>query len=424
MKPMILGAIIIAVLIISATLIVVFSQPTIDMQNDEINPGDDPVEPLGNLSFHDAVNAFAFEVYRELYNTEYKNDFISPYSIFTALAMTYEGAKDTTAAEMAEVLQVEQDNASFHAYMKNLYEVLNRENSEYNLSTANALWIDKRITLLNSYLHLIQTYYGGEATNVDYSKPSEAVATINQWVENRTNNLIKDLVPEGAIDPLTRLILTNAIYFKGTWKFQFDPVNTTNRSFETLDGSTVQTETMVINNTEDNFSYTETDTVQILELPYTGESISMVIILPKDSNDLSSVIDSITYEQLSQWLNALEQRHLDIYLPKFKIETTYSVGDYLKSMGMNQAFTPSADFSGITGGKDLYIDEVIHKAYIDVNEEGTEAAGATAVMMRLTSVQDEPPRVVFDCNHPFLYLIRHRETDTILFMGTIGDPTV
>jgi len=423
MNRRIIATILVAVLIISAAVFVVFYQPGPDVTDDEITPGDDNLDPVGDLSFHDAVNSFAFDFYRKIYDANDGNVFVSPYSIFTALAMTYEGANGSTAEEMAGVLNVEQDNESFHSYMKNLYDVLNNQNEDYDLSTANALWVQQQFNLLPAYLNVIQTYYGGDATEVDYNNPAEAAGIINQWVEDQTNGLIKDLITEDLIDPLTRLILTNAIYFKGVWQTQFDPVNTTNRSFTTVDESSVLVETMALVGSYDLFSYTETDNVQILELSYTGDDISMVIILPKETSDLSAVIETLAQEQYTLWLNAMVKQEVDILLPKFKVETKYQLKQNLRSMGMNIPFLGSADFSGITGGKDLYIDEVVHKAYIDVNEEGTEAAAATGVVMRLTSVQDEPSRAVFDCDHPFLYLIRHKKTETILFIGTISDPS-
>ncbi|MCK5458784.1 MAG: hypothetical protein KAI20_02745, partial [Thermoplasmatales archaeon] len=183
----------------------------------------------------------------------------------------------------------------------------------------------------------------------------------------------------------------------------------------------VEALTMSLVDTGDVFYYTETDEIQILELPYTGDDISMVILLPKN-NDLSSIINSIDNDMFSTWMDSLDETNVDIYLPKFKVETSYNLNNYLIALGMNIPFTSAADFSGITGAKDLFISNVVHKAFIDVNEEGTEAAAATGVVMELTMNGDESSRVVFDCNHPFMYLIQHKQTGTILFMGSISDP--
>jgi len=422
MKFQYIISIVVAFIVISAAVFVVLlqNQSDSDIIDEDITSDDEKPTPVGNLSFRDAVNAFAFDIFKEVHVANGDNLFISPYSIFTALAMTYEGARGETAEEMANVLSVEQDNESFHTYMKNLYEVLNTKNAEYNISTANALWVKENLQLLEAYLTIIREYYGGDATEVDYSNPTEAATIINQWVENQTNGLIEDLITADAISPLTALILTNAIYFKGIWKTQFDPVNTTNRTFETTAGTSVEAPTMSLVDTEDVFYYTETDEIQILELPYTGDDISMIILLPKN-NDLSSIIDTVDNDMFSAWTESMVETNVDIYLPKFEVETSYKLKDYLIALGMIFPFTSAADFSGITGGKDLFISNVIHKAFIDVNEEGTEAAAATAVVMELT-VNGGSSRIVFDCNHPFMYLIQHKQTGTILFMGSISNP--
>ena len=423
MKCQYMITIIVAILIISAAVFITIlqNQSDSDIINEEITPDGEESVPVGNLSFHDAVNTFSFDIFKEIYETNEDNLFISPYSIFTALAMTYEGARSETAEEMANVLSVEQDNESFHNYMKNLYEVLNTKNSEYNISTANALWVKENFQLLEAYLALIKDYYGGDATEIDYSNPTEAAEIINQWVEDQTNGLIEDLITPDAISPLTALILTNAIYFKGIWKTQFDPVNTTDRSFETTAGTSLEAPTMIIEDAGDVFSYTETDEVQILEMPYTGDDISMIVVLPKN-NDLSSIINSVDNDMFSMWMDSLDEEYVDIYLPKFEVETSYNLNDYLKALGMNIPFSSSADFSGVTGAKDLFISEVVHKAFIDVNEEGTEAAAATAVIMTTGVNGGSSSGIIFDCNHPFMYFIRHNDTGTILFIGSIEDP--
>jgi serpin B len=410
-------------IVISAAIFVVIlqNQSDSDVIEENIISDDDETNAVGKLSYPDAVNEFSFNLFKELHLEDKSNLFISPYSIFSALAMTYEGARDVTADEMANVLNVKQDNESFHNYMKNIYDLLNSKNEEYNISTANALWVKENFQLLEAYINIIQEYYGGNATEVDYSNPSEAAAIINKWIENQTNGLIKDLIPVDAINPFTALILTNAIYFKGIWKTQFDPVNTTNRTFKTSEGDSIQTPTMNLTDTEDIFYYTETDDLQLLELPYTGDDISMMILLPKN-NDLSSIINTINNSIFLELIDSMFETKVDIYLPKFKIETSYSLVSFLEKLGMNIPFTSSANFSGINGRRDLFISKVLHKAFIDVNEEGTEAAAATAVIMELTSVNGGSSRIIFDCNHPFMYLIQHKSTGTILFMGSINNP--
>jgi serpin B len=424
-KKPIAGLIVGLLIIASAAVLITTDNKAID----DSTPSDDETPaPLGNItSFNDAVNQFCFDFFKKLSEDETNdpNIFYSPYSVFTALAMTYEGARNNTAVEMENVLHVEQSNDSFHQYMQSLYNYLNN-NDEYNVSTANALWPDVGFTLLDEFVDIIETYYGGKASEVEYGNPEEAARIINEWVENQTNNLIKDLVPASAIDPvLTKLILTNAIYFKGIWQVQFDEVNTTDRDFTLSSADTVQVETMKLTGTDDKFNYTETGDLQILELPYTGGDISMMILLPREGVELSDVISSLNREDYISWIDEMYETKADIYLPKFKFETSYTLNDYLEGLGMEKAFTSEADFSGIDGTKNLFISSVLHKAFVEVNEEGTEAAAATAVIMNLKAVSpDEPPeRITFDCNHPFIFTIHHKETGTILFMGTVDDPS-
>jgi len=426
MKTKILIVILSAAIIIGSVVVIPILMD--EETTEEKKSSDEPIYPsLGNItSFDDAVNHLAFNMFRKIVNDPQNsgNCFYSPYSIFTALAMCYEGAEGNTAVEMKNVLGIEQDNESFQNYMKALYEYLNI-NEEYNISTANALWPDVGFNLLQEFTDTIETYYGGKATEVEYGDPTEAAEIINTWVEEQTNNLIKDLVPPSAIDPIwTKLILTNAIYFKGVWQIQFDEENTTEREFILPDGSTKQVETMKLVDTEDEFNYTETDDLQILELPYSGGDISMIIILPKDGVEIDDIINSITKEEYKERIDEMTSKEADIYLPKYKVETSYGIGDYLIDLGMIDAFAADADFSGITGTRDLFIDKVLHKAFVEVNEEGTEAAAATAVIMALNAADpnQEPSRIIFDCNHPFIFTIHHKETGTILFMGEVMNP--
>lgn len=433
MKNNKIGALIVGLVIIAASFFILtadFEETNDDVTSSVGNnvPSEDNTPPaLGNItSFDEAVNYFAFNIYKEFYNDKDNtgNIFNSPYSIFTALAMTYEGAKGKTAEEMANVLNIEQDNASFHDYMKALYIYLN-ENSEYNISTANALWPSLDYTLLPEYIKIIEDFYGGEVSNVDYSNPEAAAERINTWVENQTNNLIKNLVPPNAIDPvLTKLILTNAIYFKGIWQVQFDDDNTTERQFTTSTGEKINVETMRMIDTENLFNYTDTDNMQILEIPYKGNEISMMIFLPKKGYDVSDIVNNMDKDTYKEIVDSMSQVELDIYLPKFEIKTPlYTLNDYLINLGMPTAFG-SADFSGLDGVGGLYISKVLHKAYIKVNEEGTEAAAATAVIMFETAAPGGggSSGIVFDCDHPFMFTIHHKQTNTVLFLGNVENP--
>lgn len=428
MKTNIIGPIIVSLLIIGTVFVLTTDFEDKSDTTDTIQPKNNDPIALGNITnFNEAINAFAFNFYNEFYHNPINtgNLFNSPYSIFTALAMTYEGAKGLTAEEMADVLNIEQDNKSFHKYMQNLYNYLNK-NSEYNISTANALWPSINYQLLQEYIDVIETFYGGKVSDVDYSNPVQAAEIINNWVEKQTNNLIKYLIPVSAIDPvLTKLILTNAIYFKGIWEIQFDEDNTTDREFTTSSGKNIDVPTMRLVDTENRFNYSENDYLQILELPYSGNEITMTILLPKEGIDLSDFINSLNKDNYSELIESMTKKEVDIYLPKFEIKTPlYTLNDNLINLGMPTAFGSGADFSGLDGVGGLFISKVLHKAFIEVKEEGTEAAAATAVIM----FENASPngggnyRTVFDCDHPFLFTINHKETNTILFMGNINNP--
>ena len=429
MKTKFTLVIILSFLLISTSIVfVLMNQSNVSDENTSNETPDDlpSLTAMQTEAYVKTINEFSFNFFEQLYQNPSMEDnlFYSPYSVFTALAMTYEGAKKTTASEMAEVLNIQQDNESFHSYVHSLYTHLNKD-SEYTISTANALWIRENYQILNTYLDTVETYYQATSQRVDFSKPAQAAEIINQWVENNTNNLIQDLISPSDINPeLCRLILTNAIYFNGTWQVQFDEANTTDREFELPSGENTTVSTMTLTGTEDRFNYTETEELQLLELPYAGNEISMIIGLPKEGVPLSTVINDLNETKYNAWFDSMEKEEVDIYLPKFKIETpVLNLNQHLQNLGIQKAFTTGADFSGITGNKDLHISDVLHKAYIDVNEEGTEAAAATAVIMRLTSNGGTSSRITFDCNHPFFFMLQHKETGTILFMGTVEHPS-
>ncbi|MCK4399666.1 serpin family protein, partial [Candidatus Bathyarchaeota archaeon] len=239
--------------------------------------------------------------------------------------------------------------------------------------------------------------------------------TINDWVEEKTNDRIKDLFPPNSMLVDARLVLTNAIYFKGDWVTMFDEELTTPSEFHVAPLETVEVDMMKIQ--EGYFGYVDTGDAQILELPYKGEDMSMIIVLPQ-TNDIHEFENGFTLEDYGRWLNLLEPTQLDVYLPRFQFETKYMMGNDLEEMGMPTAFTGSADFSGMSDGG-LYIGHVIHQAYIDVNEEGTEAAAATGVVMR----ESMPILEVFRADHPFIFTIRDRDTGLILFIGRVMDPS-
>ncbi len=369
-----------------------------------------------------ANNQFAFELYSR-YKSKDGNIFYSPYSLSSAFAMTYEGARGKTAEEIQTVFHFPQD-ASMHrdSFLK-IYQQINKKDKKYKLSTANALWAQKDYKFLDDYFILVDKYYGGKTANLDFAKEAEASrAIINHWVEKQTNDKIKDLIPSGSLSPLTRLVLTNAIYFKGFWLKPFDKKETNKEDFRITPDNKIKVQMMHLNGKEANFYYAETDKLQILELPYEGDDISMLILLPK-GDDIKGIEESLDSEKLSAWKNSQKREEVIVYLPKFKFETKYFMAHDLNDMGMPTAFKHGADFSGMTGDKRLKIDDVIHQAFVDVNEEGTEAAAATAVIMALKAVAVPKSTKIFKADHPFIFLIQDRETENILFVGRVSDPT-
>ncbi|MFA6404986.1 MAG: serpin family protein [Candidatus Paceibacterota bacterium] len=375
----------------------------------------------------DANNQFAIDLYSRYSSIEKGNIFFSPYSITTALAMTYEAARGQTATEMAKVLYFPENTDARRAGMASIYNRLNAKNKPYTLKTANALWAEKDFEFLNDYLTIVKNYYGGGVTNLDFKNNWESARkTINAWVESQTNNKIKNLIPVGLVDKTTRLVLTNAIYFKGTWVLQFDKKETKEEDFNT--GTTVvKSDMMSLVGEKAKFKYTETDKVQAIELPYKGKELSMFIILPKD-NDISVLEKIMNKAFIDKMRTSLNEQRVNVYLPKFKFETKYFMGKDLKDMGMPSAFDPDlSDFSGMFDrtktDENLSISEVIHQAFVEVNEEGTEAAAATAVIMvNTTSVGPGNPIPEFRADHPFIFMIQDSSTGEILFMGKVANP--
>jgi len=369
----------------------------------------------------DEINKFSFNLYKHLITDEQQNMFFSPYSIHVALAMVYEGAQGETADEMKAILGFPQNNETNLCSFGRIYNLLNQD-TEYTLSTANALWTKKNYKFLDEYLRFINSYYMGKATDVNFDNPQQATQIINQWVEENTAGKIKDLIETSAINMYTRLILTNAIYFKGDWLYQFDPEDTVDGDFTITPEEIIHVPMMSHTETDIKLKYYESEDMQLVELPYKGEDLSMIILLPKEI-DISSFEQTVTYEDFISWMESATTQTVQVTMPKFTMETEYQLKETLQDMGMILPFSEiDADFSGMTGNKDLYIAWVVHKGFIEVNEQGTEAAAATAVGMELTSMPMDIKE--FNANHPFLYLIQQKETGTILFMGKVVNPLV
>jgi len=364
----------------------------------------------------DASNRFAFELY-ERYSSGNGNILFSPYSISTALSMVYEGARGETADEIGDVFHFIEEPSDRRLAIASILDTLNGKDRDYELHTANALWMQEDYPILEDYIDAVVNYYSGEANSLDFSgAPEESRVTINDWVEEKTNDRIKDLFPPNSIDRDVVLVLTNAIYFKGDWLNEFDEESTSKELFHVSPTEGVEVDMMSLQG--ERFNYTGTGEMQILELPYTGEDVSMILILPNEGN-MADVESTLSCDELGVLTEGLEESVVDVYLPRFKLETKYFMKEDLIEMGMPTAFTLSANFTGISKEGGLYIDKVIHQAFIEVNEEGTEAAAATGVVMTLGATQ---PNEVFRADHPFIFIIQDRVTSAILFMGRVAKP--
>ena len=392
-------------------------------------------------------NAFALDLYAKLREKE-GNLVFSPYSISTALAMTYAGARGETANQMHRVLHLPSDRGAMHMEpdpsggptpwmevdtpwkqerihpaMAGLVDDMNARGAggKYELAVANRLWGQKGYGFLPDFLGLLKTHYGAGIEEVDFVGDTEAARkTINGWVEEQTKDKIKELLKPGVLDTMTRLVLTNAIYFKGQWLREFPKDATRDEDFFVTPEEKKVTAPMM-HQTEE-FGYFEGPDFQALELSYKGEDLAMLVLLPKERDGLVGLEKALSAEKVADTVAKLRKQKVIVALPKFKTTAEFTLNEPLIALGMGDAFNPGkADFSGMNGRKDLFISAVVHKAFVDVSEEGTEAAAATGVVMALTALPEPPP--VFRADHPFLHLIRDRQSGAILFLGRLTDPT-
>jgi serpin B len=369
-------------------------------------------------------NKFACDLYAKLKDKAEKKDgnlFFSPASISTALAMTYAGARGQTAAEMKTVLHFALEDKKLHPAMGALAKSLSAKKEGLKLSIANALWGQKGYGFLKEFLDLNKKNYEAGLSELDFiTATEEARKTINDWVEKKTNNKIKDLLKPGSVPKDTRLILTNAIYFKGTWMYQFKKKDTKKENFHLSEQKNARVYMMHMK--KKTLKYMKGDGFAALALPYEGNDVSMVIFLSDKVDGLADLEKELTGENIEKWISQMRKKKIaEVAIPRFKMTKDFVLGKMLQEMGMPTAFRwPGADFSGMTGSRDLFIGEVIHKAFVDVNEEGTEAAAATAVVMRTGAVAARP--TVFKADHPFAFIIRDNKSGAVLFMGRIANP--
>lgn len=381
----------------------------------------DRVERAGMPALLAGNNRFAVDLYGRLRSATSGNLFFSPYSISTALAMTLAGSAGDTQKQMAEVLHFTVPEPELHRLMAQLRQNLRADAKRgYQLRIANRLWGHKGYEFLPGFLATTREYYAADLGIIDFVSNAEAGRQeINRWVETETEQKISDLIPPGAIDARTRLVLANAIYFKANWQDEFNERLTADTPFHIPGGEEV---TVPMMHQTRSFGYQAANDLQVLEMPYVDGKLSMLVLLPKEIEGLPALEEKLTAENLRQWTTGLRRQRVIVYLPRFKMTSQFGLNDALQAMGMTLAFDDlKADFSRMSPGEGLYISAVVHKAFVDVNEEGTEAAAATGVIMApRAAIVDEPP--TFRADHPFLLLIRDNQTGSILFIGRVANP--
>nr|B4USX2.1 RecName: Full=Serpin B10 [Otolemur garnettii]ACG64313.1 serine proteinase inhibitor, clade B, member 10 (predicted) [Otolemur garnettii] len=391
-----------------------------------------------------SISQFALEFSKELAaSAAGKNIFFSPWSISSALAMVYLGARGTTAVEMAKVLQLNRDQADktgpesekkrkmefnlgkaeeIHCDFQTLISEILKPTDAHVLKTANGIYGEKTYPFHNKYLEEVKTYFGAEPQSVNFVEASDQIRKeINSWVESQTQGKILNLLPDDSVDSTTRMILVNALYFKGTWEHQFLAQNTTEKPFR-INETTSKPVQMMSMKEKLHVFHIEKPQATGLQLYYERRDVSLFILLPEDLGGLEQLEKAITYEKLNEWTSAdmMELYDVQLSLPKFKLEESYDLKSTLSSMGMSDAFNPSkADFSGMSLERNLYLSNIFHKVFVEINEEGTEAAAGTGSEV---GFRIKYPSIEFNVDHPFLFFIRHNKTNSILFYGRFCSP--
>jgi serpin B len=366
------------------------------------------------------MNSFAVDAYQQLAQGD-ENLIFSPCNVATALSMALAGSRGQTAQEIQSVLHLHNDttnNVALEALLADLAKAGNTGGNE--LLTANGFWVQKGFTVQPAFENTLATSYLAPLTRVDFIGGFEkARSQINEWTEEHTKGKIKNLFPAGSLNARSRLVLASAIYFYGKWQAPF--ITSLTRPAPFILPTRATTEADFMNQTS-HFGYAETTSAQILEMRYAGTGIAFDILLPKSVTGLPDLEKSLTKDTLTGWVGTLSTRKVRVSLPKFRAESEFSLERALSMMGMLTAFTDKADFSGISPERPLWISEAVHKAFVDVSEQGTEAAAATGLAMTFAAVRAPDPVVVFRADHPFLFLIRDTRSDVVLFMGRLTNP--
>ena len=369
-----------------------------------------------------ANNQFAIAMYRQINGHTGQADdnvFFSPYSLSTAMAMLYAAAEGETKAQIQKTFYYPSMDI-LNPNSAALYNQFNKPNPDYKLATVNDLWMEQGLTPTKSYVDTVQRYYGGQVTNLDFeSNPNPSRLIINKKIAQHTNQLIPELLPKGSIKPITVAVLTNAIYFKGDWKVPFEVQSTTEQPFYNHIGTSPNIKMMQL---QEHFGYSEDKQVQVVQLPYKGDDLSMLVVLPKskDKAVMQQLVQDLSADTIKQWSKDLVTQEVNVHLPKFKLEASYQMKNLLTDMGMPRAFEKGAGFNLFDNSPPIKIDDVYHKAVVIVDEKGTEAAAATGIVANATAASAPPP--VFKADHPFIFMIKDNKTDAILFLGQVNKP--
>ena len=363
-------------------------------------------------------NDFAINFYKQVSNND-QNIFFSPTSMYTAFSVLYEGAQENTADEIQKVFGFEPDSFTRHNDTAHMMSAINQDDPYATLDLANALWIANWFKPYDSYLDISRGTYLASTELVDFLNKVDSVDRINQWASDNTNGKIKKVITKDDVNKDTAMVINNAIYFKGTWLTQF-PVSDTKESDFWNGKQNISTSFM---NVLAPFDYTQSNGAQVLKMPYKGDRLSMLIILPDEKDGITQLENSISSAQIKQWTDALSTQEVRLSVPKFEMKTHYELNDIMNALGMVDVFLENvANLSGIghTERGNLYVSKAAQDAYVKVNEEGTEAAAVTSIIVMTESVPPPPPQLIAD--HPFLFLIQDDQSGMILFMGRVMDP--
>jgi serpin B len=369
----------------------------------------------------DSINRFTFDFYKHTLAGKNENSFASPYSVSSAFAMMYAGSDGETKNELSETFYFGKDSnfhEKFASHQNNLQANLPKGLA---LEVANAVWYKQGRKVLPAYQTLMKEHYRARIEGVDFTNPTKTCKIVNDWTNEKTHEKIQKIIAPEHITPDLHLILTNAIYFKSSWKKSFNKETTEDRNFQATPETTVKVPFM---QDRASYKYFDNNMLQMIEMPYTDDASSMVVVLPRNNVSLETLEQELSYKNYQDWEKNMRNRMVNLYLPKFKVEQSFLLNENLKKMGVKQSFSDNAEYPYIIDKTNLKISAVLHKSFVEVNEEGTEAAAVTAILAvpTSTSVNRQPENIIFMADRPFIFFIKDNKTNTILFVGKIMNP--